>query len=98
MSVRTSLTSRKKQSLPLGPQVRKLASTPNLSPKPATRAPRSSGEYRFFPGIFPKEGTFTVRNLAQIVIDIVKASSALHLGRSACTVPEHDAMAKKAWF
>jgi len=65
MSVRTSLTSRKKQSLPLGPQVRKLASTPNLSPKPATRAPRSS------------------------------ASSALHLGRSACTVPEHDAMAKK---
>ena len=39
-----------------------------------------------------------VKNFAQPVIDTLKASSALHLGRSACNVPEHDAMAKKAWF
>jgi len=46
-------------------QVRKLNSTPSLSPKTSTRAPRSS------------------------------ASSALHLGKAACNVPEHDAMAKR---
>jgi len=47
-------------------QVRKLNSTPTISPKSSPLRPTRSS-----------------------------ASSALHLGKSACTVPEHDAMAKR---
>jgi len=65
---------------PLGPQVRKLNSMPTLAPTTAEPLQRIRNTEAQGGHAAPTRNS---------------AASALHLGRAACSVPEHDAMARK---